>query len=129
MNGVLQPAIPESTLSGERFALLVRLTDSLPPADLYWISAYSASLAMQATRLPAHQGLAPVAGSLPLSADESVERLSIVYGSQTGNSRRVAEQLAADATAAGLSVRLLRAGAYPLRELAQERYLSVVISS
>lgn len=115
MNAVLKPAIPESTLDAERLALLARLTSGLAPAALYWIAAYSAGQAAQL------QAPAPVA--------ETGERLSIVYGSQTGNARRVAEQLAARAEAAGLPLRLLRAGAYPVRELAQERHLVVVISS
>jgi len=116
VNAALKPVIPESTLDAERLALLARLTTGLSPAALYWIAAYSAG---QAARL--QEAPAPVA--------EPTERLSIVYGSQTGNARRVAEQLAARAEAAGLPVRLLRAGAYPVRELAQERYLVVVISS
>jgi sulfite reductase (NADPH) flavoprotein alpha-component len=111
----MKPTIPESTLDAERLALLARLTAGLAPAALYWIAAYSAG---QAALL---QAPAPMA--------EPGERLSIVYGSQTGNARRVAEQLAARAEAAGLPVRLLRAGAYPVRELAQERHLVVVISS
>ena len=53
----------------------------------------------------------------------------MVYGSQTGNARRVAERLAQDAEAAGVPVRLLRADAYPLRELAAERFLQVVVST
>ncbi|MFA6229393.1 MAG: assimilatory sulfite reductase (NADPH) flavoprotein subunit [Rhodanobacter sp.] len=115
MNAALKPTIPESTLDADRLALLARLTSGLAPAALYWIAAYSAGQAAQL------QAPAPVA--------EPGERLSIIYGSQTGNARRVAEQLAARAEAAGLPVRLLRAGAYPVRELAQERHLVVVISS
>jgi sulfite reductase (NADPH) flavoprotein alpha-component len=55
--------------------------------------------------------------------------MTVLYGSQTGNARRVAEQLAAQAEQAGQAVRLLRADAYPLRELKDERWLSVVIST
>ncbi|MDE1894784.1 MAG: assimilatory sulfite reductase (NADPH) flavoprotein subunit [Pseudomonadota bacterium] len=119
MNAALKPTIPESTLDPEQLALLARLTSGLSPAALYWIAAYSAG---QAARLQA-----PLPAAAPAAA--AGERLSIVYGSQTGNARRVAEQLAARAEAAGLPVRLLRAGAYPVRELAQERHLVVVISS
>jgi sulfite reductase (NADPH) flavoprotein alpha-component len=56
-------------------------------------------------------------------------RLSIVYGSQTGNAKRLAEELSRQAEGSGLSVRLLRADAYPLRELKDERLLYVVIST
>ncbi|PKM01565.1 MAG: assimilatory sulfite reductase (NADPH) flavoprotein subunit, partial [Gammaproteobacteria bacterium HGW-Gammaproteobacteria-7] len=51
------------------------------------------------------------------------------YGSQTGNARRLAEELAKRAEVAGLAVRLLRADDYPLRELKDERLLYVVIST
>jgi len=120
-----RPILPTPGLAAERLALLHRLTEGLPPADLYWISAWSASLAAQATRVALPAGVA--AAEAPNAA--TGERLTVLYGSQTGNSRRVAERLAERATAAGLNVRLLRTGAYPVRELAQERHLVLVISS
>jgi len=126
VNAALKSPQLDSTLDADKLAQLARLTSGLSPADLYWIAAYSAALA---ARLPAHAGLASVGESPAVPASRAGERLSIVYGSQTGNSRRVAEQLAGNAESAGLLVRLLRAGAYPLRELAQERHLVVVISS
>ncbi len=55
--------------------------------------------------------------------------MSVVYGSQTGNAKRLAAQLARDAERGGLAVRLLRADAYPVRELKSERLLIVVIST
>ena len=125
MNSALQPVLPDPAIDADQMALLATLTVGLQPAELYWISAYCAALA---TRLPALAGLAVVSDSAqPVAAPN--ERLSVVYGSQTGNSRRVAEQLAGKLEAEGLPVRLLRAGAYPLRELAKERHLVVVISS
>lgn len=123
MNAALKSLPPAPSLNADRLALLARLTQGLAPADLYWIAAYSAAVA---ARLPAHAELA-VVGETPTIVP--VERLTVVYGSQTGNSRRLAEQLSARAEAAGLPSRLLRAGAYPVRELAQERHLLVVISS
>jgi len=117
---------PAPSLDADRLALLSRLIQGLAPPDLYWIAAYSAAAA---ARLPAHAELSVVDETPTAASSAPVERLTIVYGSQTGNSRRLAEQLSASAEAAGLPARLLRAGAYPLRELAQERNLLVVISS
>ena len=121
MNAALKSMLPATALDADRLALLARLTQGLAPAELYWIAAYSAAAARQ----PAPAGLAAVGEPSSAPAD----RLTIVYGSQTGNSRRLAERFAASAETAGLPARLLRAGAYPLRELAQERHLLVVISS
>ena len=126
MSVALKLPLPDPTLGADRLAQLATLTNGLSSADLYWIAAYSAALA---ARLPEHAGLAVVGEPLVVPAAQVAERLSIVYGSQTGNSRRVAEQLAGRAEAAGLPVRLLRAGAYPVRELVRERHLVVVISS
>ncbi|GAB3791535.1 assimilatory sulfite reductase (NADPH) flavoprotein subunit [Dyella agri] len=125
MSASTRPILPTPGLAAERLALLNRLTEGLPPADLYWISAWSAALAAQATRvtLPAVVSAAGAANAA------TAERFTVLYGSQTGNSRRIAERLAERAAAAGLDVRLLRTGAYPVRELAQERHLVLVISS
>jgi sulfite reductase (NADPH) flavoprotein alpha-component len=109
-------------LSGDKPALLARLVEGLDPSTLWWLSGYAAALA-QATP---HALPAPSRGA---SEPAPGLRLTIVYGSQTGNARGVAERLAAQADAAGLPVRLLRADAYPLRELAHERLLQVVIST
>lgn len=115
------PASPPSPLPAERKALLARLIEGLDAPSLWWLSGYTAGLAQHA---PALTVIAAGASEARPRA-----RLTVLYGSQTGNARRVAEQLAAAAEAAGLNVRLLRADAYPIRELADERLLYLVIST
>ncbi|KER87298.1 NADP oxidoreductase [Xanthomonas arboricola pv. celebensis] len=118
-------ALPPSPLPDERKALLERLVDGLDAASLWWLSGYTAGLAQgQPPR-----SLAVLPGGQPHALAQESQRLTVLYGSQTGNARREAEQLAAEAEAAGLSVRLLRADQYPTRELASERLLYVVIST
>ena len=121
MNAVVAPELPPASLNPMRLAQLGQLLRGLTPAELYWVAAWSAGLAVQA-----QQGV--VAAPAP-AARAPAQRLTIVYGSQTGNARRLAERLAQRSEAAGVPVRLLRAGAYPLRELAQERCLVLVIST
>jgi sulfite reductase (NADPH) flavoprotein alpha-component len=115
------PALAPSPLPDERKALLARVVEGLDSPSLWWLSGYAAGLAQ------GHP--APHLAVLPGGAAQASQRLTIVYGSQTGNARRVAEAAAHDAEAAGLNVRLLRADAYPQRELASERLLYVVIST
>lgn len=118
MNTVAVPDLPAPSLDAEKLASLTRELESLTAAQLYWIAAWSAAQAARAPRdLPA------------VPAERAAGRLSIVYGSQTGNAKRIAEWLASRGEAAGLPVRLLRADAYPQRELAQERHLLLVIST
>mgnify|MGYP003519835950 CR=1 FL=1 len=93
-----------SPLTDDRAALLRALTDGLEPAALQWLSGYAAGLAAQHAQIRQPLPLHAVPNETP-----AVERLSIVYGSQTGNAKREAESLAQDAQARGLAVRLLRA--------------------
>nr|WP_279237684.1 assimilatory sulfite reductase (NADPH) flavoprotein subunit [Dyella sedimenti] len=102
----------------ERLSALERLVDGLGPAELYWIAAWSAARAEQVQR-----------GAVPAPSAAPGERLTILYGSQTGQAKRIAAQLHARAEAAGLAARLVRADAYPQRELAKETHLIVVIST
>nr|WP_245187858.1 assimilatory sulfite reductase (NADPH) flavoprotein subunit [Frateuria flava] len=117
-------AVPEPlpvTLDAEKTALLARLADGLAPEQLYWVAAWSAARASHARQATSHPGTPAETARAP--------RLTILYGSQTGNAKRLAEQLAARGEAAGLPVRLVRADAYPARELARETHLLIVIST
>lgn len=119
--GVTLPRLP---LPEDKAEALSRLMDGLDADTLWWLSGYSAGLARGAARVPS----VPQSGHV---ADDphAVARLTVIYGSQTGNAKRVAEQLARKAEAAELNARLLRADAYPLHQLTQERLLYVVIST
>lgn len=98
------------------------LAGELDAYGLAWLSGYVAGVAR--------------GRDAPAAAQETVREtaahghpLTIVYGSQTGNARHVAQQVLADTEAAGLPARLLRADAYPVRELKTERHLVIVIST
>src|SRR5690349_18844469 len=122
VNALVAPEPLPAALNAEKTALLARLAEGLAPEELYWVAAWSAARAGQAQR-----GVR-LAGSAPAEAP-GAPRLTILYGSQTGNAKRLAEQLAASSESAGLPVRLVRADAYPQRELARETHLLVVIST
>ncbi|WP_016681947.1 NADPH-dependent assimilatory sulfite reductase flavoprotein subunit, partial [Yersinia pestis] len=55
--------------------------------------------------------------------------VTLISASQTGNARRLAEQLRDDLLAAQLSVNLVNAGDYKFKQIAQERLLVVVAST
>ena len=120
--------LPQTPLSAEPYRQIAHLVEGLDSAGLWWLSGYIAGLARaQGAALP----LAPVGANADSLAADNVERtrLTVVYGSQTGNARRVAEALVAKLEADGLPVRLLRADAYQTRELKDERFLAIVIST
>ncbi len=121
VNAVAAPEFPAVTLDAARISQLAALVDELTPAELYRVAAWCAARAEQ---IPVGNTQAKAVG-----AAEPAPQLTIVYGSQTGNAKRLAEQLAGRSTDSGLPVRLLRADAYPQRELARESHLVVVIST
>ena len=115
--------LAQTPLTVEPYAQIARLVEGLDSAGLWWLSGYTAGLARTHSSAST---LAPIIASVD-SAERA--RLTVVYGSQTGNARRVAEALAAKLESDGVPVRLLRADAYPTRELKDERFLAIVIST
>lgn len=116
---MIPAAVSLIPLAEDRRDLLERLVDGLDAPALHWLSGYTAGLAAGVS--------APSNG--PTVVAQAAQRLTVLYGSQTGNARRLAERLVRDAKGMGLVVRLVRADAYPLRELADERRLAIVIST
>jgi len=116
MNAVAQEAL-STPLPPDKLALLARLTDGLAAPELYWIAAWTAQRAAS-----------PSGAASPVAAPVTT-RLTILYGSQTGNAKRCAERIAHQAEAAGVPVRLVRADAFKTRDLARETRLLVVIST
>ncbi|MBN8213727.1 MAG: assimilatory sulfite reductase (NADPH) flavoprotein subunit [Xanthomonadales bacterium] len=119
--------LPQTPLSAEPYRQIAHLVEGLDTAGLWWLSGYAAGLARAQGAVP----LASVGANADSVAADHVERtrLTVVYGSQTGNARRIAEALFARLEADGLPVRLLRADAYQTRELKDERFLAIVIST
>jgi len=119
---VLPDVLPISREKAQTAADLVQGLDS--PA-LEWLAGFMAGAAARG-RLAAPQAATPVA----IATGAAVEQqLTIVYGSQTGNAKRVAEKLAAEVKSTGLPVRIVRADAYRTSDLKKEKFLYLVIST
>ncbi|HSW33793.1 MAG TPA: hypothetical protein VLH36_09290, partial [Steroidobacteraceae bacterium] len=93
MTATTAVSLPLGPLDPERSELLRRVVDGLEPASLHWLSGFTAGVAYAR----GHGGVAAaveVSGAAaPIAAPraEAAARLAVVYGSQTGNGRRVAE--------------------------------------
>ena len=118
MNAASLTPLPE-----DKQQLALRLVDGLDVAALHWLSGYIAGIATQ------RSGTKPTVEALPQEATEPQQRLTVLYGSQTGNAKRIAEEFGRRANAAGLATRVVRADSYATRELKQERLLYLVIST
>jgi len=107
-------------------SLIAELADTLEPHSLHWLSGYFAGVAQ--ARQPSRE-IAPPLSVAAAPAADAAQRLTILYGSQTGNARRAATQLHEQAQARGLAARLVRADQYKTKELKDEQLLYVVMST
>jgi len=85
------PLPAQAPLSPERLARLQAAVGDLDPAALNWASGYLAALAAERGR-----------GAGATGASAASVRATVLYASQTGNGRRVAEKLGRSLAAAGL---------------------------
>ena len=99
---------------------LARELAALSSEQLLWLSGYAYGLAQR--------GAGAVA-AVPAADSKPALTATVLYGSQTGNAKRLAEQLHSELQAQGIAARVLRASDYPTRELAQEKLLLVAIST
>ncbi|TBL77069.1 NADPH-dependent assimilatory sulfite reductase flavoprotein subunit [Obesumbacterium proteus] len=105
-------------LTPEQLAKLQSAIGEFSPHQLAWLSGYFWGMVNQQPGTVAVTPAPAVAASV-----------TVISASQTGNARRVAEQLRDDLTAEGLGVTLVNAGDYKFKQIAQEKLLLVVAST
>ncbi|GDX05183.1 NADPH-dependent assimilatory sulfite reductase flavoprotein subunit [Buttiauxella sp. A111] len=106
-------------LTPEQLARLQAATTDFSQTQLAWISGYFWGMI--------NQQPGTVAAAPPTAAEVPV--ITLISASQTGNARRVSEQLRDDLLAAKLNVNLVNAGDYKFKQIAQEKLLIVVTST
>lgn len=115
-----------SYLPESKHTLIAQLADGLEPGALSWLSGYFAGVAQAQQAIPSTHIPTSVTAAPEATASQ---RLTIVYGSQTGNAKRVAESLSEHLASQGIDLRLVRADRYATRELKDERLLYIVMST
>ncbi|QIZ78737.1 assimilatory sulfite reductase (NADPH) flavoprotein subunit [Ferrimonas lipolytica] len=108
-------------LAPEQIQTLRALTAELSPIQAAWLSGYLAAVANQGQDSTAAPALA--------TASATQTTLTILYGSQTGNGRKVAEQLAELGRAEGRVINLQSMNDYKPKQLAKEQQLLLVVST
>jgi len=121
------PTAVSLRLDAERSHLLESLLADLEPDALHWLAGYVAGLAASATGASPRQS-PPLAAS-PASASAAARKATVLYGSQTGNSRRIAERLAEQLNSRGLAADCLSTADVKPRQLAELNLLYLVIST
>jgi sulfite reductase (NADPH) flavoprotein alpha-component len=106
-------------LNPEQLARLQAATTDLSSTQLAWVSGYFWGMLNQQ----------PGSAVAIIPAAVEAPAITLISASQTGNARRVAEQLRDDLLAAKLNVKLVNAGDYKFKQIAQEKLLVVVTST
>ncbi len=106
-------------LNPEQLARLQAATTDFNTTQMAWLSGYFWGMVNQAP--------GAIAAPAPVQAD--VPTITLISASQTGNARRLAEQLRDDLLAEKLSVNLVNAGDYKFKQIGQEKLLIIVTST
>ncbi len=112
-------------LSPQQFQQVSGAVHGLTPAQLAWVSGYISGLSHQYDGNGQAQAT-PTA--FPAAASHSL-KTTILYGSQTGNSKKVAEQLLARLQAQGSAAALVNIKDYRPQQLKKEQRIVAVIST
>ena len=110
-----------SPLTSEQLELFNRLTSSLSSQQLAWVSGYLAGLSAQKA--------GQTAGSPEVTAVHTESKLTILYGSRTGNGEGVAKKAQQQAAELGIEATLKSMAGYKTRDLQSERNLLVIVST
>ncbi|MDP1664297.1 MAG: assimilatory sulfite reductase (NADPH) flavoprotein subunit [Methylobacter sp.] len=112
---ILLPERNQTPLSGDQHHLLQQFIAALSPEQAAWVGGYLTGLV--ANNLPA------VAGA------DDIADITILVGSQTGNSEALAEQMHSLAAGRGLKTVVKKMGDYKFPQLKAEKNLLVIVST
>lgn len=119
-----QPPTAILPLSSEQLSRLQATVDDFSPHQLAWLSGYFWGKSEQNSF---EQNSTVDNTTIP--AIPAAETITIISASQTGNARRLAEQLRDRLVAEKLNVKLKNAGDYKFKQIAQETAVIIVAST
>lgn len=96
----------------------------LTKEEIIWLSGYLSGLAGAETKL-----LPADANGTAASAAAAVQKITIAYGTETGNAKKLAGNLAAKAKKKGIQPKLVSLDQYKLTDLSKEEWFFTIIST
>ena len=121
-----ESAVITSPLNDQQMNGLQQVITDLSPQQFAWVSGFCWGLSQNqnsAGILPSSQQ------GVSTSAEKAPEKLTIIYASQTGNAKGVANNLKEKASAQGVSAEVISAGDYKGKKLAKETHVIFVAST
>jgi len=108
-------------LAEARLQQLHAFVSTFTKEELVWINGYLSGLLLQNGQGVLHPPSSP--------SEPAVKKITIVYGTETGNAKKLGNSFAASAKKKGIQVKLTGLDQYRLTDLSKEEYLFVVIST
>lgn len=105
---------------------LLELVNTSSREELIWMNGYLAGLLVQN---PSAQQALPQQVPVAAEAKPTVQKITIAYGTETGNSKKVATDFATQAKKKGITAKLVSLDQYRLNDLSKEEYFFAVIST
>ena len=127
MSGLPVSVLP---LDAEQSNSLQSAVNGLSPEQLQWVSGYTAGLAAAGGQ-PALAANAALHREPPLLAatTDNGEKLTVLYGSQTGNGEQIALELVREASEKGFAADAISLSDYKPANLKRETLLTLVVST
>ena len=99
--------------------------------ELVWMNGFLAGLLDQSSLPSAKAGVASAGGAAPaqMAASTQIDKLTLLYASETGNAKSVATKFAAATKKKGIKTKLASVEQYKLTDLVKEKYLLLIIST
>jgi len=114
-------------LNDQQLGSLQQTVAGLSSQQLAWVSGYFWGLAQSQPQTAAAS--APLTQAATAVAAQPAGKLTIIFASQTGNAKGVAESLEQEAKAQGIDVALFDASDYKGKNLAKETHVIIVAST
>lgn len=106
-------------LPASKLKIIQDLISSSSKEELIWINGYISGVLSAGTE----------EATEPLVARPAVSKITIAYGTETGNSKKLATNFAATAKKSGINAKLVSLDQYRLNDLAKEEYFFTIIST
>jgi len=114
-------------LNSPKLTLVQELITGASREELIWLSGYLAGIvAQRASENTPAPAASPASAAPPAPA---VGRITIAYGTETGNSKKLASDFVAKAKTKGIQAKLVGLEQYRLNDLTKEEYFLTVIST
>lgn len=103
---------------------LLDLINSSTKEELVWMSGYLQGVLKDTKQAQAATGVAASVAAAP-----AVSKITILYGTETGNSKKLATEFAAKAKQSKIHAKVIGMDQYKLGDLSKEEYLLTIVST